>query len=87
MKAIMIAAVLILWALNGLAGGPAGHMIVAALAWSKLTPEARQEAARLLKENPYYDRWTQDVADADKDEGGVHHRGHLAGLNQRRQQL
>ena len=68
MKAIMIAAVLILCALNGLAWGPDGHMIVAALAWSKLTPEARQEAARLLKENPYYDRWTQDVDDADKDE-------------------
>ncbi len=68
MKTVSILAVLILGAVNGLAWGPDGHMIVAASAWSILTPQVRQEAARLLKENPYYDTWTKDVDEADRDE-------------------
>jgi hypothetical protein len=54
-------------AINAFAWGPDGHMIVAAIAWNSLTPALKTEAARLLKENPYYDIWTKDVAAADKD--------------------
>jgi hypothetical protein len=39
-----------------------GHMLVAAVAWDNMTPEARAEAGRLLKLNPYYPRWVQGVA-------------------------
>lgn len=59
--------IFILGAFNGFAWGPDGHMMVAAIAWNKLTPAVQQEAARLLKENPYYDIWTKDAADGDKD--------------------
>jgi S1/P1 Nuclease len=56
-------------ALAGLAvtGAPAeawhafGHMEVAAIAWSKLTPTARAKATRLLKLNPLYATWIMGV--------------------------
>jgi hypothetical protein len=59
-----------------LACGPAlawngfGHMEVAAVAWDKLTPTARGEAAALLRLNPQYVTWTRGVR--------ARQRGHIA---------
>ncbi|NTH51604.1 S1/P1 nuclease [Agrobacterium rhizogenes] len=39
----------------------AGHMRVAAFAYDQLTPEAKAEAARLLKLNPKYQEWAAAV--------------------------
>lgn len=44
-----------------------GHMTVAAVAWSQMTPKARDEASRLLKLNPHYARWIINVVPADRD--------------------
>src|SRR5690349_19350179 len=49
------------------AWGPNGHMVVAAAAWQRLRPEIRAEASRLLRENPYYDRWVAGVPEVDRD--------------------
>src|SRR5262245_14436017 len=48
--------------------GPQGHMMVAAIAWQKLTPAVRAEVVRLLKENPNYDDWVEGAAAEDADE-------------------
>ncbi|MCP3460703.1 S1/P1 nuclease [Bradyrhizobium sp. CCGUVB23] len=45
-----------------------GHMEAAALAWSQLTPAAKQEATRLLKLNPQYDGWIQGVPAGQRDQ-------------------
>jgi hypothetical protein len=45
-----------------------GHMEAAANAWSQLTPQAKQEATRLLKLNPQYKTWTKDVAPDKRDQ-------------------
>ncbi|MCP3441298.1 S1/P1 nuclease [Bradyrhizobium sp. CCGUVB14] len=45
-----------------------GHMEAAALAWSQLTPAAKQEATRLLKLNPQYDGWIQGVPASQRDQ-------------------
>lgn len=45
-----------------------GHMIVAAIAWDQLTPEAQQRVSALLQRNPQYASWVAGVADEDKDE-------------------
>jgi S1/P1 Nuclease len=60
-----------LWALSNcpaLAWFKFGHMEIAALAWSKLTPTEQASAARLLKRNPMYPIWVNGVADADRDQ-------------------
>jgi hypothetical protein len=44
-----------------------GHMEVAALAFAKLTPKARQRAAALLKLNPRHASWVAGAAKADED--------------------
>jgi len=44
-----------------------GHMTVAAIAWEKMTPAARQRAAALLQLNPDYPTWTAGVAEAERD--------------------
>ena len=49
------------------AWGNFGHMEVAALAWEQMTPQARSKAGELLKFNPDYSKWTDGVADADRD--------------------
>jgi hypothetical protein len=43
-----------------------GHIVVAAIAYEKLTPKAREKAAELLKLNPIYDKWVAGVADREK---------------------
>jgi hypothetical protein len=45
-----------------------GHMEVAAVAWSRLTPAVRAGATQLLKLNPQYSAWTQNLAATDRDE-------------------
>lgn len=45
-----------------------GHMEAAALAWSQLTPAAKQEATRLLKLNPQHDGWIQGVPASRRDQ-------------------
>jgi S1/P1 Nuclease len=39
-----------------------GHMEVASIAWEHLTPVARARAGELLKLNPMYEAWTENVA-------------------------
>lgn len=48
--------------------GSEGHMMVAAVAWSRLKAPVREEISRLLKLNPQYDSWTDGVSAAEKDE-------------------
>jgi hypothetical protein len=43
-----------------------GHMAVAAIAWEKLTPKAKQQAGDLLALNPYYLTWTQGIEASEK---------------------
>ncbi len=61
----------ICFALSGmpaLAWNDFGHMEVAALAWSKLTPAARQNATELLKLNPQYSHWTSGASADERDQ-------------------
>lgn len=44
-----------------------GHMAVAAVAWSKMTPKARERASELLRLNPSYSKWIAGVSEADRD--------------------
>ena len=60
--------ILLVWNTTGLAWGPMGHMMVAAIAWKKLDPKVKDRIAELLKENPEYDDWVAGVGDADKAE-------------------
>ena len=59
-------AALLLTAVNTLAWGPTGHMMVAAIAWRQMRPEVRREAARLLQRNPDYATWTDGVPPWDR---------------------
>jgi hypothetical protein len=45
-----------------------GHMEVAAVAWSKLTPAARAAAAELLMRNPQYNSWIINVPAQERDQ-------------------
>jgi hypothetical protein len=45
-----------------------GHMEVAAVAWSQLTPQAQKEATRLLTINPQYKTWVTGVAPNQRDQ-------------------
>jgi hypothetical protein len=63
--------VAVCFALSGtpaLAWNDFGHMEVAALAWSKLTPAARQTATELLKLNPQYSHWTNGASADERDQ-------------------
>jgi len=42
-------------------------MEVAAIAWEALTPNAKEQAGKLLALNPLYEKWTDNVAPADRD--------------------
>lgn len=44
-----------------------GHMIVAARAWEHLNEDSRTAVGLLLRHNPSYQRWTNGVADGDRD--------------------
>src|SRR5581483_7228996 len=45
----------------------AGHMMVAAVAYEKLTPEARARVSHLLQLNPDYPKWIEHASGADRD--------------------
>ncbi len=67
--AIALALWLSLSALPAQAWNGAGHRLVAAIAWRKMTPAARQAAAQLLHQHPDYLKWTprsyRNQSDAD----------------------
>ncbi len=67
-NALALCCVLLTIAPASFAWGPQGHMMVAAIAWRKLTPSVKQELTRLLKLNPEYDTWIEGVSDSDADE-------------------
>ncbi|MDR2165036.1 MAG: S1/P1 nuclease [Zoogloeaceae bacterium] len=48
-----------------LAWNAAGHRLVAALAWQRMTPTARQQASALLLRHPDYARWLKRQREAD----------------------
>jgi len=52
------------WAWNS-----AGHRLIALIAWDHLSPEARSEAARLLRSHPDFERWLKHVTDIDVNRG------------------
>src|SRR5882757_3269046 len=70
MRSIRLAALFALL----IAGAPAfawnsfGHMTVAAVAYSHLTPTARTQVIQLLKLNPSYSHWIAGVPAAHRDE-------------------
>ncbi len=45
-----------------------GHMVVAAIAYQRLTPTTRSRADALLKMNPDYDKWIAGVPEAERAE-------------------
>ena len=65
MKALFRAGVgiaaLVLTATSAAAWNDRGHMMVAAVAWTKLTPSSKARVMQLLKLNPYYPRWVRKV--------------------------
>lgn len=44
-----------------------GHMVVAAIAWDRMTPAARAQASVLLRINPDYATWVAGIASDDRD--------------------
>ncbi|HSF69632.1 MAG TPA: S1/P1 nuclease [Nitrospira sp.] len=48
------------------AWGDLGHMMAAAIAYERLTPEVRQNVTALLKLNPRYAAWVADVPEDEK---------------------
>jgi S1/P1 Nuclease len=44
-----------------------GHMMVAAVAWTKMTPVARAKASALIRRNPSYATWIQGVSPSELD--------------------
>lgn len=70
MKALRIAigllAALLAAPTSALAWNSHGHMLIAAVAWSELTPVAKARVAQLLTRNPDYGAWTAGVPEADK---------------------
>jgi hypothetical protein len=51
---------------SALAWNNHGHMLIAAVAWSELTPTAKARVSQLLTRNPDYGAWTAGVPEADK---------------------
>lgn len=43
-----------------------GHMLVAAVAWAKMTPDTRSKVSVLLRQNPMYPRWVAGVPSASR---------------------
>src|SRR6516165_6106218 len=64
----MIAGCLCLSVVPAHAWNSFGHMEAAAVAWDKLTPQAKQEATRLLKLNPQYETWINAIPAGPRDE-------------------
>src|SRR6185437_8572318 len=58
----------VLWTNSALAWNGRGHMIVAAVAWTHMTPASQARAAALLKLNPMYATWISGVPAAKQDQ-------------------
>lgn len=56
--ASLLLACLLAMPIPALAWNGAGHRLVAAIAWRKMTPAARQHASQLLRQHPDYLKWT-----------------------------
>lgn len=57
-----------LWATHADAWNGRGHMIVAAVAWTHLTPATQARVSVLLGQNPNYTDWTNGVSPSQKDQ-------------------
>lgn len=67
MKRFAIALLLFVVAAPAHAWSARGHMMIATIAWDRLSPDARAKASALIKLNPKYEQWTEGVAEADRD--------------------
>lgn len=56
------------WTTSAMAWNGRGHMIVAAVAWKHMSTPTRERAVALLKLNPTYETWIQNVPRADQGE-------------------
>lgn len=69
LSSLVLALLLALPAAPVLAWNGAGHRLVAAIAWRKMTPAARHAASQLLHQHPDHLKWTprsqRDQSDAD----------------------
>lgn len=66
MRRPFLLALALLLPLPAFAWDGTGHMMVAAIAYDRLTPRARMRADALLRRNPDYRSWTRGVAAADR---------------------
>jgi len=55
------------FASNARAWNDRGHLVIAAIAWSEMTPQARAGVSRLLRLNPEYPSWVEGLSQ-DRDE-------------------
>ncbi|MDR3528334.1 MAG: S1/P1 nuclease, partial [Rhizomicrobium sp.] len=68
LKLVFLAAALAVSLAPAEAWNGRGHMIVAATAWTHLTPQAQARATALLKLNPFYATWVEGVAADEQDQ-------------------
>src|ERR1700722_2727361 len=59
--------ILLTLARSASAWNSAGHMMVAAVAYERLTPEAHARVSHLLQLNPDYSKWIEHASGADRD--------------------
>lgn len=52
-----------------LAWNGAGHRLVAAIAWERMAPEAREAAGRLLRQHPDHPRWVRRAGEQEGERG------------------
>lgn len=64
-----LTAVLLAVPLPVLAWNGAGHRLVAAIAWDRMTAETREEAGRLLRRHPDHDRWLKRAGEQEGERG------------------
>lgn len=65
--AAAVAFSLVLSSTSALSWNARGHMTVAAIAWEKMTPQARRRAIELLRLNPDYGTWAQGFPEGERD--------------------
>jgi S1/P1 Nuclease len=66
--ALLLSCLSLAYSHSAYAWDPFGHMMVAHVAWQKLTPAKRARVSALLRENPDYDMWVRDVPENRRDE-------------------
>lgn len=69
MGTVFFAAALLAVSTHALAWNGAGHRLVAAIAWEKMTPEARETAAWLLHRHPDHARWLKRAGEQERERG------------------